>query len=142
FPNTRPRRARANEFSRRMVRETQLSISDLIYPMFVTDGQPIQVESMPGVQRFTLDGLVKEAEQIAKLGIPAIVIFPNINANKKSLTAEEAANPDGLVQQAIRRLKKEIPELGVITDVALDPYTSHGQDGIIDDQGYVLNDRT
>lgn len=142
YPQTRPRRLRASPFSRRLVRESSLTKSDLIYPLFITDGESVPVAAMPGVQRHSLSGLIEEARIASELGIPAIVLFPVIDAGKKSLYAEEASNPDGLVPQAIRLLKQELPELGVITDVALDPYTSHGQDGVIDDSGYVLNDRT
>lgn len=142
FPRVRSRRVRANDFSRRLTQETRLTVDDLIYPMFVTEGEPINVPAMPDVQRHTIDGLLREAENVVALGIPAIMLFPVIDADKKSLDAAEAANPDGLACQAIRRLKAEFPQLGVMTDVALDPYTSHGQDGVIDDNGYVLNDET
>ena len=142
YPLTRPRRLRATEFARRLARESTLSVNDLIYPLFITEAEPVSVAAMPGVKRHTLTGLMAEAETAMRLGLPAIVLFPVINPEKKSLQAEEASNPDGLVPTAIRRLKKEFPELGVITDVALDPYTSHGQDGVIDDKGYVLNDVT
>src|SRR5699024_9461014 len=142
FPHIRTRRARASDFSRRLVRETRLTVDDLIYPLFITEGEAVDVAAMPGIRRHTLDGLLHEAAEIAALNIPAIVLFPVIDEAKKSLDAAEAGNPDGLVPQAIRRLKAEFPQLGIITDVALDPYTSHGQDGIIDDDGYVLNDTT
>ncbi len=142
FPYTRTRRARATDFARRLTRESRLDVNDLIYPMFVTEGEPVDVTAMPGVRRHTLDGLVREAADVVALGIPAVVLFPVIDPTKKTLEAEEASNPDGLVPQAIRRLKAEFPQLGVITDVALDPYTSHGQDGIIDDHGYAINDAT
>ncbi len=142
YPLTRPRRLRASEFSRRLVRESNLYTDDLIYPLFITDGDPVSVAAMPGVQRYTLSGLLTQAESALRLGIPAIVLFPVVDPSKKSLDAAEAGNPDGLVPNAIRQLKKELPELGVITDVALDPYTSHGQDGVIDDSGYVVNDAT
>lgn len=142
YPATRMRRARANDFSRRLARETRLGVDDLIYPMFVTEGEPVAVTAMPGVQRHTLDGLLREVTDVVALGIPAIVLFPVIDPDKKTLDAEEAANPDGLIPQAIRAIKRDFPHLGVMTDVALDPYTSHGQDGVIDDNGYVLNDPT
>lgn len=142
FPAIRTRRARATDFSRRLVRETRLSVDDLIYPLFITEGEPVNVQAMPGIKRHSLDDLLPEAEEIAKLNIPAVVLFPVIDTDKKTLDASEAGNPDGLVPQAIRKLKAEFPQLGVMTDVALDPYTSHGQDGIIDDTGYVLNDIT
>lgn len=145
YPYTRMRRTRAKEFSRRLVRETGLSVDDLILPVFVIEGtdQSEAVSSMPGVNRLSIDLLVQEACDAAALGIPAIALFPVIGQEKKSLTAEEAYNPEGLVQRAVRAIKQAAPELGVITDVALDPYTSHGQDGIIDSEtGYVINDIT
>jgi len=142
YPATRLRRARANDFSRRLARETRLSVDDLIYPLFVTEGDPMDIASMPGVRRHSLDSLMREITDVVDLGIPAIVLFPVIDADKKTPDAAEAANPDGLVPQAIRAIKREFPQLGVMTDVALDPYTSHGQDGVIDDRGYVLNDPT
>jgi porphobilinogen synthase len=144
FPNRRLRRLRANEFSRNLVAENQLSVSDLIYPMFVLDGKNQQqaVESMPGISRFSIDLLLKEAEQLVDLGIPAIALFPVTPQEKKNATGDEAYNPEGLAQRAIRELKKQFPDLGLIADVALDPFTSHGQDGVIDDSGYVLNDQT
>ncbi len=145
YPYTRMRRTRAKEFSRRLVRETGLSVDDLILPVFVIEGtdQSEAVSSMPGVNRLSIDLLVQEACDAAALGIPAIALFPVIGQEKKSLTAEEAYNPEGLVQRAVRAIKQATPELGVITDVALDPYTSHGQDGIIDSEtGYVINDIT
>lgn len=144
FPNTRLRRMRAQDFSRRLMRENQLSVNDLIYPMFVCEGhnQRERIGSMPGIERLSIDLLAKEAKLLASLGIPAIALFPVVGAEKKSLLAEEAYNPNGLAQNAIKAIKDAAPELGVITDVALDPYTTHGQDGIIDDKGYVLNDRT
>ncbi len=144
FPQTRLRRMRADKFSRRLMAETHLSVDDLIYPMFIVDGQHKReiIYSMPGVERLSIDLLLKEAEELVRLGIPAIVLFPMIDDSKKSLLAEEAYQSDGLVQRAVRELKKSFPELGVITDIALDPYTSHGQDGVIDDNGYVLNDIT
>jgi porphobilinogen synthase len=143
-PWSRPRRMRADEFSRRLMREHHLSAGDLIYPVFVTEGQNRQepVASMPGVQRFSLDHILKSAEEALELGIPALALFPVIDPQGKSLDAREAYNPEGLAQRAVARLKAEFPELGVITDVALDPFTSHGQDGLIDEAGYVLNDAT
>lgn len=138
------RRMRRSGFTRRLMQETRLSTADLIYPMFVTDGKTARepVASMPGVDRVSLDELLKEAQQIHALGIPAIALFPIIADNLKSELAEEAYNPDGLVQRAVRALKQTIPDLGIITDVALDPYTSHGQDGLTNNQGYVINDET
>tara|TARA_Y100001934_G_scaffold32444_1_gene36468 strand:+ start:901 stop:1896 length:996 start_codon:yes stop_codon:yes gene_type:complete len=142
FPTTRLRRNRALPFSRNLVRENDLTVNDLIYPMFVIDGRSTRqaVDSMPGIERLTIDELTREAEGIAKLGIPAVALFPNIEASLRDATGTEAANPDGLIPRAVRALKDAVPELGVITDAALDPYTSHGQDGILDDNGYVLND--
>ena len=145
YPYTRMRRNRATAFSRRLVRETRLSVDDLILPLFVIEGsnQSEPVASMPGVNRLSIDLLVKEAQQVAVLGIPAIALFPVVNQKMKTLLAEEAYNPEGLVQRAVRAIKKAVPTLGIITDVALDPFTSHGQDGIIDEEtGYVLNDIT
>lgn len=144
FPYTRMRRMRADDFSRRMMRESQLSANDLIYPVFVLEGsgQREQVSSMPGVERLSVDLLVNKAREISNLGIPAMTLFPVTPANKKSLLAEEAYNPDGLAQRAIKAIKDACPELGIMTDVALDPFTTHGQDGIIDDKGYVINDQT
>ncbi len=138
------RRMRANEFSRRLTRENQLSASDLIYPMFVIEGKNTRevVPSMPGVERLSIDLLVEAASEAWELGIPAVALFPVTPAEVKSLDAEEAWNPDGLVQRAVRALKAAVPLLGVITDVALDPFTTHGQDGIIDETGYVLNTET
>jgi len=138
------RRMRKDEFSRRLLRENAVRTDDLIYPVFVLEGKqkPQAIASMPGISRFCADDLLREAEEILKLGIPLIALFPVIEKDKKSLTAEEAFNPDGLTQTATRRLKENFPELGVMTDVALDPFTTHGQDGIIDDTGYVLNDIT
>lgn len=144
FPSTRMRRMRKDEFSRRLMRENQLSIDDLIYPMFVTEGlnrrEPIS--SMPGIERMSLDLLLIEAKEVYELGIPAIVLFPVVGNEKKSADAAEAYNPEGLVQRSVRALKNILPNLGVITDVALDPFTVHGQDGLINDQGYVINDET
>src|SRR5574343_11931 len=144
FPGARMRRMRRDDFSRRLMRETVLTANDFIYPVFVLDGQARveRVASMPGVERQSLDILLKTAERAAKLGIPALALFPVIDASLKSLGAEEAYNAEGLVPRVVRALKREFPELGVITDVALDPYTSHGQDGLIDESGYVLNDQT
>jgi porphobilinogen synthase len=144
FPRVRMRRMRRDLFSRRLMRESTLTTDDLIYPMFVVEGsgQRIPVPSMPGVERVSVDELVKEARELADLGIPAVALFPVPDPATKSLDGHEAWNPDGLVQRAVRALKSAVPTLGVITDVALDPYTTHGQDGIIDDQGYVLNDIT
>jgi len=144
FPGRRMRRMRHDEFSRRLMREHALTAADLIYPVFVLEGHNRReaVASMPGVERLSLDLLLPVAEECAKLGIPALALFPVIDAGKKSLGAEEAFDPDGLVPHAVAALKKAVPDLGVITDVALDPYTSHGQDGLIDDAGYVLNDET
>ncbi|MEM1142633.1 MAG: porphobilinogen synthase [Pseudomonadota bacterium] len=144
FPQTRMRRLRANTFSRSLVRENSLSAADFIYPVFVLEGEQQRepVPSMPGVERLSLDLLLECAREVHELGIPAIALFPVVPGDKKSLLAEEAYNPDGLVQRCVRTLKEALPDLGVITDVALDPFTTHGQDGIINDQGYVLNDTT
>jgi len=144
FQSIRMRRMRRDDFSRRLMREHHIHSDDLIYPMFVIEGtnQREAVASMPGVERVSIDQLLIEAEQCIALGIPAIALFPVVGADKKSDAAEEAFNPDGLAQQAVRALKAKFPTLGVITDVALDPFTSHGQDGLIDDTGYVLNDET
>ena len=144
FPHTRLRRMRADDFSRRLVRENRVTVDDLIEPVFIIEGknhaQPIA--SMPGVTRVTIDLLLKQAEAWMKLGLPAVALFPVTAKEKKSLNAKEAYNAKGLAQRAVRELKKNFPELGVITDVALDPFTSHGQDGLIDASGYVLNDET
>ncbi|MCO4785255.1 MAG: porphobilinogen synthase [Marinomonas atlantica] len=144
FPFARMRRMRKDDFSRRLMREHRLSADDLIYPMFVIEGQNTRetVPSMPGVTRVTLDLLKEEAAELVALGIPMVALFPVLASGNKSLMAEEAYNPDGLAQRAIRMLRENFPELGVMTDVALDPFTTHGQDGIIDDDGYVLNDIT
>ncbi len=144
YPRVRPRRMRRDDFSRRLMRETHLSPADLIAPYFVLegDGRRESVESMPGVERVSIDGLLREAEALLELGVPAIALFPVTPAERKSLDAREAYNPDGLAQRAVRALKQRFPELGVVTDVALDPFTTHGQDGLIDDTGYVLNDET
>ncbi len=144
FPRTRLRRMRFDDFSRRLMRETTLGPDNLIYPMFVIEGrnQREAVASMPGVERVSIDELVREAEGLVKLGIPALALFPVTPREAKSLDAEESWNPEGLAQRAVRAVKQAVPELGVITDVALDPFTTHGQDGIIDDSGYVMNDIT
>lgn len=145
FPAHRPRRLRKHDFSRRLVAENSLTTSDLIYPVFIIEGenQRVKVPSMPGVERLTLDQLLIEAELLVKYGVPAIALFPVVGDAKKTLMAEEAYNPDGLAQRAVRALKQAFGEkLGVITDVALDPFTTHGQDGIIDEDGYVVNDIT
>ncbi|OIN17094.1 delta-aminolevulinic acid dehydratase [Shewanella algae] len=144
YPQRRMRRMRKHEFSRRLMAENLLTVNDLIYPMFVLEGnkRTESVASMPGVERYSIDLLLKEAEELVELGIPLIALFPVTPAEKKSLMAEEAYNPDGLVQRAVRELKAEFPQLGVMTDVALDPYTTHGQDGIIDETGYIINDVT
>lgn len=144
FPATRLRRVRKNDFSRRLVRENTLTANDFIYPVFVLEGENRRepILSMPGIERLSVDLLVKEAEVLAALGIPAVALFPVTPPEAKSLLAEEAWNPEGLAQRAVRALKAAVPELGVITDVALDPFTTHGQDGIIDGDGYVLNDVT
>ena len=144
FPNSRMRRMRYHEFSRRLMRENRLTSDDLIYPMFVIEGQNQRqtIASMPGIERLSIDLLVLEAKQLVTLGIPAIALFPVSPDSVKSLMAEQAYHPDGLVQRAVKAVKDACPELGVITDVALDPFTSHGQDGIINEEGYVLNDVT
>ena len=144
FPATRMRRMRKQDFSRRLMRETQLTPSDLIYPMFVLEGkgQREAIPSMPGVERVSLDLLQEEAKQLAALGVPAIALFPVTELDKKSEDAKEAYNPNGLAQRAVKAIKDAAPDMGVITDVALDPFTTHGQDGIIDDTGYVQNDIT
>ncbi len=144
YPINRPRRMRRDDFSRRLMRESQLSVDDLIYPVFVLEGnnQREAVTSMPGVERVSIDLLLGQAQEAATLGIPAMALFPVVPVEKKSDAAEEAFNPDGLAQRAVRALKDAVPELGVITDVALDPFTSHGQDGLLDDSGYVTNDAT
>jgi len=145
FPYTRMRRNRSNDFSRRLIKESTLTSDDLIYPLFIVEGfnRREKIPSMPGIERLSIDLLEKESKELVDLGIPAIALFPAPMGHHKTLLAEEAFNPNGLVQLAISAIKKATPELGVITDVALDPYTSHGQDGIIDDiTGYVLNDTT
>ena len=142
-PGYRPRRMRRDNFSRRLMRENTVTTDDLIYPLFIHDGQGrIPVTSMPGVERLSIEELLKVAGECVALGIPVIDLFPVIDPVRKSLDGAEAWNPDGLAQRAVRALKAAYPQLGVMTDVALDPYTTHGQDGIIDDTGYVLNDIT
>ena len=144
FPQVRMRRMRRDDFSRRLMRETRLSTDDLIYPLFVVEGkgQRIAVASMPGVERISVDELANEAQELVRLGVPALALFPVPAAGAKSLDGREAWNPDGLAQRAVRAVKAAAPALGVITDVALDPYTTHGQDGILDASGYVVNDET
>lgn len=144
YPYARPRRMRKDDFSRRLMRENALTVDDLIYPVFVLDGnnRSEAVASMPGVQRLSIDLLLKTAAECVQLGIPALALFPVVDAPFKSLDAAEAFNPEGLAQRAVRALKAAYPQLGVITDVALDPFTTHGQDGLIDKDGYVLNDET
>ncbi|WP_448250009.1 porphobilinogen synthase [Thalassotalea agariperforans] len=144
YPAKRLRRMRKDDFSRRLMAENQLTVNDLIYPVFVLEGenQKESIASMPGVERKSIDLLLEEAAELVDLGIPAIAIFPVTPSDKKSLMAEEAYNPEGLAQRTVRAIKAKFPELGVITDVALDPFTTHGQDGIIDDDGYVLNEVT
>ena len=144
WPATRLRRMRRDDFSRRLMRENTLTVDDLIYPVFVLEGknQTETVASMPGVERMSVDLLVKEAEDLAALGVPAMALFPVTPSDVKTLDGKEAWNPDGLAQRAVRAIKAAVPEMGVITDGALDPFTTHGQDGIIDDNGYVLNDET
>lgn len=144
YPSNRPRRLRKNDFTRRLVREHTLSVDDLIYPVFVLEGDKRreQVSSMPGVERLSLDLLLPVAEECVKLGIPVMALFPVISSHLKTPDGKEATNPNGLVPHVVATLKKHFPELGVMTDVALDPYTSHGQDGLLDDSGYILNDPT
>ena len=144
FPTTRLRRSRASEFSRKLVRENTLTQDDLILPIFIIEGNNTTqiIDSMPGVLRLSIDLLIEKAQTVYELGIPAIALFPVVGADAKSEHAEQAFDPDGLVQRAVRELKQSVPELGVITDVALDPYTIHGQDGLLDTNGYVLNDET
>ena len=144
FPMTRLRRLRTDDWSRRLVRENELTASDLIYPVFVHEGENLRttVPSMPGVDRLSIDLLVEEAKEVEALGIPVMALFPVIPQEKKSPLGEEAFNPDGLAQNAVRAIKAACPNLGVMTDVALDPFTSHGQDGILDDTGYIDNDVT
>jgi len=144
FPAVRMRRMRKDEFSRRLMREHRLTTDDLIYPVFLIDGKnrTVPVASMPGVKRYTVDQLLRHAETALRAGIPAIALFPAIERSLKTADGREAANPKGLVPRAVAALKKRLPELGVITDIALDPYTTHGQDGVINAAGYVLNDET
>lgn len=144
FPHSRMRRLRKHTFLRNLVRENQLHVHDLIYPMFVLEGkgQREAIPSMPGIERLSIDLLVREVEVLAKLGIPAVALFPVTPAECKSECASEAFNPNGLAQRAVRAIKSAVPEIAIITDVALDPFTVHGQDGLIDETGYVLNDQT
>jgi porphobilinogen synthase len=144
FPAVRMRRMRRDEFSRRLMREHRLTVDDLIYPVFLLDGERRResVDSMPGVERVSIDALLPVAEEALRLGIPVLALFPVIEGALKSADGREATNPDGLVPRAVRELKRRFPELGVLTDVALDPFTTHGQDGLIDADGYVLNDET
>jgi porphobilinogen synthase len=144
FPTQRPRRLRKDTFSRDLMRENTLTVKDLIYPCFVLEGQQQKqaINSMPGINRLSIDFLLKEAETIHKLGIPAMALFPVTPDDVKTLDAREAFNPDGLAQRAVRAIKAEFPELGLITDVALDPFTTHGQDGLTDENGYIINDET
>jgi porphobilinogen synthase len=144
YPNGRPRRLRRDEFTRTLVREHAVTANDFIYPVFVLDGQKQrqQVASMPGVERVSLDMLLPVAEQCMQLGVPALALFPVIDQSLKTPDGREAFNPEGLVPRVVQRLKKEFPELGVMTDVALDPFTSHGQDGLLDETGYIMNDET
>ena len=144
FPSVRMRRMRRDDFSRRLMRESKLSVDDLILPVFVVEGKNVRVPvpSMPGVERLSLDLLCKLAEECVELGIPVMALFPSIEDNLKTPNGDEAANPDGLIPRVVRTLKQEFPELGIMCDVALDPYTTHGQDGLIDESGYILNDET
>jgi len=144
FPANRPRRLRRDNFTRNLVREHRLSAHDLIYPVFVHEGQNRReaVASMPGVERLSLDLLLRQAEECARLGIPVMALFPVIDNALKTPDGKEALNPDGLIPRVVQALKKEVPELGIMTDVALDPFTSHGQDGLLDESGYILNDET
>ena len=144
FPARRMRRMRKHDFSRRLMAENQISVNDLIYPMFILMGKNRRetVESMPGTERLSIDLMLQEAQYLSKLGVPAIALFPVVSQDAKSICAAEAYNPEGLVQRAVRLLKEHVPQMGVITDVALDPFTIHGQDGIIDESGYVINDVT
>ncbi len=144
FPHLRLRRMRYQSFSRRLMQENKLTTDDLIYPMFVIEGenQKQSIASMPDIYRMSIDLVLKEAQQLIALGIPAIALFPVVNDSRKSETAEEAWNPEGLAQRCVRALKQDFPQLGVITDVALDPFTSHGQDGLLNESGYVINDET
>ena len=144
FPANRPRRLRRDAFTRRLVRENAVTTDDLIYPVFVHEGRNLRqaVPSMPGVDRLSLDLLLPVAQECVQLGIPVLALFPSIDAALKTPDGKEALNPDGLIPRVVRALKKEFPDLGVMTDVALDPYTSHGQDGVLDETGYILNDET
>ncbi len=144
FPTSRLRRNRHQGFSRRLVRETCVYVDDLIYPMFVVEGnkQVVEIETMPGMYRFSIDEILREVEVLLTLGIPAIALFPNVESSIRTLDGSEAYNPDSLICRTVREIKKHFPEMGIITDAALDPYTTHGQDGIIDENGYVLNDIT
>lgn len=144
YPSHRPRRMRRSDFSRRLMRRSVLSVDDLVYPVFVTEGMARRetIRSMPGIERLSTDELLNEAGELVELGIPAIAIFPCVAPGSKSTDAQEAYNPQGLIQRTVRAVKAAYPALGVITDVALDPFTTHGQDGLIDDTGYVINDET
>ncbi|MDE2204162.1 MAG: porphobilinogen synthase [Burkholderiaceae bacterium] len=144
FPDHRPRRMRRDDFSRRMMRESRLTADDLIYPVFILEGTGVRqaVSSMPGVERLSIDVLLGVAEQCVQLGIPVLALFPVIEPSIKTPDGIEATNPDGLIPRAVKALKARFPELGILTDVALDPYTSHGQDGVLDENGYVLNEET
>jgi porphobilinogen synthase len=144
FPGTRLRRMRADDFSRRLMREHTLTVDDLIYPVFVIEGNNSRepVASMPGVDRLTIDELCREAKEVAALGIPVMALFPVTPVEKKTADGRESTNPDGLVQRAVRAVKDAVPALGIMTDVALDPFTSHGHDGLLDDDGYIVNDET
>ncbi len=144
YPSHRPRRMRRSDFSRRLMRRSVLSVDDLVYPVFVTEGMARRegIRSMPGIERLSTDELLNEAGELVELGIPAIAIFPCVAPGSKSTDAQEAYNPQGLIQRTVRAVKAAYPALGVITDVALDPFTTHGQDGLIDDTGYVVNDET
>ena len=144
FPTTRLRRNRSTGFIRKLVSENKIDTSDLIYPMFLIDGKNKieQIDSMPGIVRHSLDNFLKEAEEVYRLGVPAIAIFPNIEASLRDAEGSEATNREGLVPKAVREIKNHLPELGVMTDVALDPYTNHGHDGLLSDSGYILNDET
>jgi porphobilinogen synthase len=144
FPAHRPRRMRRDDWSRRLMQENHLSVNDLIYPVFLLEGkgQSQAVASMPGVSRVSLDLLLPVAQECVDLGIPVLALFPVIDASLKTPDGKEASNPNGLIPSAVRELKKQFPNLGIMTDVALDPYTSHGQDGVLDEQGRILNDET
>ncbi|MFP6796646.1 MAG: porphobilinogen synthase [Pseudomonadales bacterium] len=144
YPRTRMRRNRSSDFIRRLVRENELSTNDLIYPMFVVEGTGMRepIESMPGIERLSLDELAAEAKLLVEYGVPAIALFPKIDPRLKDPDGSEASNPEGLIPRAVRAVKESCPALGVITDAALDPYTSHGQDGVLDGAGYVVNDPT